>query len=119
VHSSAGKQIADLEVKVKSVETHRANVAVAGEKRLQYFDDKLVCDLAELGALYVCNTHAIGGLCSLMFEGEPSFVDYLRLLSTEISGLPDMFGGVNENFATATVKGALTMAGDPVDLEAV
>jgi hypothetical protein len=41
------------------------------------------------------------------------------LLSTEISGLPDMFCGVNENFATATVKGALTMAGDPVDLEAV
>jgi hypothetical protein len=30
-------------------------------------------------------------------------VDYLRWLSTEISGLPYMFGGVIENFATTAV----------------
>jgi hypothetical protein len=46
-----------------------------------------------------------------MPEGEPSAMDYLRWLSTEISGLPDMFGGVNENFITAVVEGALVMAG--------
>jgi hypothetical protein len=47
-----------------------------------------------------------------MPEGEPSALDYLRWLSTEISGLPGMFGGVNENFVTAAVEGALVMAGD-------
>jgi hypothetical protein len=61
----------------------------------------------------------LGGLCSPMPEGEPSVADYLRWLSTEISSLPDMFGGVNENFATAAVEGVLTMAGNFVDLEAV
>jgi hypothetical protein len=30
-----------------------------------------------------------------------------------------MFGGVNENFATAAVEGVLTMVGNFVDLEAV
>jgi hypothetical protein len=30
-----------------------------------------------------------------------------------------MFDGINENFATTVVKGALTMAGDSVDLEAM
>jgi hypothetical protein len=40
-------------------------------------------------------------------------------LSTEISGVSDIFGGVNENIATAAVEGALAMAGDSVDLEVV
>jgi hypothetical protein len=48
--------------------------------------------------------------------GEPSAEDYLRWLSVEFTGLPDMFGGVNENFDTATIEGALVMAGDSVDL---
>jgi hypothetical protein len=30
-----------------------------------------------------------------------------------------MFGGVNENFVTATIKGALVMAGSSVDLDAL
>jgi hypothetical protein len=54
-----------------------------------------------------------------MPEGEPSALDYLRWLSTEISGLSGMFGGVNENFVTAAVEGALVMAGDSVDLDAL
>jgi hypothetical protein len=40
-------------------------------------------------------------------------------LSEEISGLPDMFSGVNENFTTAAIEGALAMAGDLVDLDVV
>jgi hypothetical protein len=75
--------------------------------------------LAELRALYVRNTQTIGGLCSPMPEGEPSAADYLRWLSTEISGLPDMFGGINENFITAVVEGVLVMAGSSVDLDAL
>jgi hypothetical protein len=67
----------------------------------------------------VHNAQAIGGLCSSITEGEPSSTDYLRWLSTEISGLPNMFGGVNEIFVTATVKGAFAVAGDSVDLEMV
>jgi hypothetical protein len=54
-----------------------------------------------------------------MLEGEPSAVDYLPWLSTELSGLLDMFGGINGNFVTATVEGALMMVGDSVDLDAL
>jgi hypothetical protein len=54
-----------------------------------------------------------------MPEVELSVVDYLRWLSTEISGLPDMFGDVNENFVTVAVEGALVMVGDSVDLDAL
>jgi hypothetical protein len=54
-----------------------------------------------------------------MPEGEPLAVDYLRWMPIEISGLPDMFSGINGNFAIAAVKGALAMAGDSTDLEAV
>jgi hypothetical protein len=70
-------------------------------------------------ALYVRNTQTIGGLCSPMLEGEPSAKDYLCWLSIKISGLPDMFGGINENFVTAAVEGALVMVGDSVDLDAL
>jgi hypothetical protein len=107
VRSRAKKQIVDLEAKVKSAEAHNADVPAASEKRLQDFKDELVCDLAELHMLYVRNAQAIRGLCSPMPEGEPSSADYLRWLSTEISSLLDMFGGVNENFATTAIKGAL------------
>jgi hypothetical protein len=43
----------------------------------------------------------------------------LRGISGLVAGLPDMFCGVNENFATAAIEGALVLAGDSVDLEAV
>jgi hypothetical protein len=118
-HSGAKKHIAYLEAKVKSAEANIADVAATDEKRLKDFEDELVNDLAELRTLYVRNTQAIGGLCSLMPEGEPSDAGYLRWLSTKISGLPNMFGDINENYATATVEGALTMAGDSIDSEVV
>jgi hypothetical protein len=44
--SGAGKQIADLEAKIKFAKTHSADVAAAGEKSLQDFKDELVHDLA-------------------------------------------------------------------------
>jgi hypothetical protein len=119
VHSDAKKQIADLEAKVESAEAHSVDIAATDERRLKDFEDELIRDLVELLTLYVPNAQAIGGLCSPMHESEPLAVDYLQWLSIEISGLPDMFGGVNENFATTAVKGALAMAGDPVDLEAM
>jgi hypothetical protein len=50
---------------------------------------------------------------------EPSVEDYLDWFSKEMAGLPDMFCGVNENFATAMIEGALVLAGDSVDLEAM
>jgi hypothetical protein len=65
------------------------------------------------------NAQTIVSLCLLMPEGEPLAVDNLHWLSTEISGLPDMFGGVYENFVTVVVEGALIMAGDSVDLDAL
>jgi hypothetical protein len=108
-HSGAKKKIADLEAKVEFAKAHSADNAATGKKHLRGFDDELVCDLAELRTLYVRNAQAIGGLCSPMPEGEPSAMDCLL----------DMFGGVNENFATTAVEGALTMAGDSIDLEAM
>jgi hypothetical protein len=50
---------------------------------------------------------------------EPSIEDYLRRLSEEVFGLPDMFSSVNENFPTATIEGALAIAGDLVNLDAI
>jgi hypothetical protein len=86
---------------------------------LRDFEDGLVGDLVELRVLYVRNTQTIGGLCSPMPEGEPLATDYLPCLSTEISSLADMFGGVNENFVTAAIEDALVMAGSSVDLDAL
>jgi hypothetical protein len=40
-------------------------------------------------------------------------------VSTKISGLPDMFGGINENFITAAGEGVLVMAGSSVGLDAL
>jgi hypothetical protein len=119
VHSDSEKKTADLEVRVKTAEAHSVDVATAGEKQLRDFEGGLVRDLAELQALYVCNAHTIGGLCSPMPESEPSTADYLHCLSTEISGLPDIFGGVNENFVTAAVERALVMDRASVDLDAL
>jgi hypothetical protein len=50
---------------------------------------------------------------------EPSAKVYLCWLSEEISGLSNMFSGVNENFTTAAIKGPLVMAGDSVDQDIV
>jgi hypothetical protein len=69
--------------------------------------------------LYVRNVETIGDLCSQMPVGEPSAEDYLRWLSMEITGLPDMFSGVNEKFATATIEGDLAIARDSVDFDGV
>jgi hypothetical protein len=49
----------------------------------------------------------------------PLVEDYLCWLSDEISGLPDMLSGVNENFPTAAIEGALAMAGDSIDHDIV
>jgi hypothetical protein len=49
---------------------------------------------------------------------KPSVEDYLNWLSEEVSGLPDVLSGVNENFATAAIERALTLAGDSIDPEA-
>jgi hypothetical protein len=54
-----------------------------------------------------------------MSAEELSVEDYLRWLSDEISGLPNMFNGVNENFATAAIEGALDVVGDLIDLDVV
>jgi hypothetical protein len=67
----------------------------------------------------VGNIQTIGGLCSQMPIEEPSIEDCLCWLSKEISGLPDMFSGVNENFATTAIERALAMARDLIDLDVV
>jgi hypothetical protein len=54
-----------------------------------------------------------------MLVEEPSAEDYLRWLSEEAFGLPDMFSSMNENFAAAAIEGALAMARDSVDLDIV
>jgi hypothetical protein len=104
---------------VKATKAHIINVAITDEKQLSDFEGGLVRDLVDLRALYVRNAHTIGGLCSPMPKGEPSTADYLCWLSIEISSLPDMFGGINENFATVAIEGAVVMAGDSVDLDAL
>jgi hypothetical protein len=75
--------------------------------------------LEELRQLDAENVPTIGGLCSLMSVEEPSTEDYLRWLSEEAFGLPDLFSGVNENFATAAIEGALAMDGDLVNFDVV
>jgi hypothetical protein len=60
-----------------------------------------------------------GGLCSQLPTEEPSVEDCLYWLSEEISCIPGVFSGVNENFVTAAIEGPLTMAKDLVDLDVV
>jgi hypothetical protein len=36
-----------------------------------------------------------------------------------VTGLPSIFCGVNENFATAAIEGALALAGESADFDAV
>jgi hypothetical protein len=51
-----------------------------------------------------------------MPEGEPSVVDYIRWLTTEVTDLLEVFAGVNEYFISTMVEGTLVMAGGSVDL---
>jgi hypothetical protein len=117
--SDAEKRVVILEAKVRSVKAHIIDVASAGEKRLREFKGGLVQKLGELHGLYSGNIRIIGGLYSLMTTEEPSVEDYLHWLSDEISSLPNMFSGVNENFVTAAVEGALAMASDSIDPDVV
>jgi hypothetical protein len=78
IRSDAEKNITDLEARIRSAEAHSIDVAATGEKQLRDIEDELVRDLSKLHPLYVCNTQRIRGMCSLMPEGEPSAMDYLR-----------------------------------------
>jgi hypothetical protein len=69
--------------------------------------------------MYAERVERIGSLCLMMPAEEPSVEDYLNWLSKEVSGLPDVFSGLNENIATSAIEGALTLAGDSIDLEAM
>jgi hypothetical protein len=46
-------------------------------------------------------------------------VDYMRWLAAEVTCLPEVFAGVNENFISTAVEGVLVMAGGSVDLAAM
>jgi hypothetical protein len=116
VRADAAEDIAALETKIKSAEAHSMDVVATGERHLRDFEHELVKDLAGLCALYVCNIQNIGDLCSPMPESEPSAMDYIRWLSTEVTALPEVFVGVNDNFISATVKGTLLMGRDSIDL---
>jgi hypothetical protein len=52
----AKKEVADLEMRVKSAEAHSVDVAASSEECLRDFEDGLVRDLAELRALYMRHT---------------------------------------------------------------
>jgi hypothetical protein len=54
-----------------------------------------------------------------MSEGDPSTADYICWLSIEVGGLAEMFVGVNENFISTAVEGALVMANESIDLNAL
>jgi hypothetical protein len=119
VRASATENVAALEARVRSAEAHAVDVPAAGEKRIGSFEKELHKDLMELRALYECNAQSIGGLCSPMLEIEPSVMDYIRWLSTEVTGLPEVFARVNGNFISVTVEGTFVMAGGCVDLAAL
>jgi hypothetical protein len=74
------------------------DVAASGKKWLSNFEVELVIDLAGLRKLYDCNVQGISGLCSSVPDVGSSVMDYIRWLSTEVAGLPEMFVGVNDNF---------------------
>jgi hypothetical protein len=54
-----------------------------------------------------------------MHEGNPLAAGYIRWLSMKVAGHPEMFAGVNGNFISTAVEGALIMAGKSVDLNAL
>jgi hypothetical protein len=117
--SYAEKHIANLEASVKSADACSVEIAAESEKNLRDFESELVRKLEGLHEMYADKVQIIGGLCSPISMEEPSVEDCLNWLSEEVASLPDMFCGVNEIFATAAIEGALVLAGDSVDLEAV
>jgi hypothetical protein len=117
--SYAEKHTANLEASVKSADAGSVEIAAESEKNLRDFESELVRKLEGLHEMYADKVQIIGGLCSPISIEEPSVQDYLNWLSEEVASLPDMFCGMNENFATAVIEGALVLAGDFVDLEAV
>jgi hypothetical protein len=117
--SNAWRRIEDLEARVKSAEACSVDIAAEGEKCLRDIEGDLVWELEKLHGLDVDNVWTIGALCLSALTEEPSTGDYLRWLSEEISCLPNMFSGSNENFATAAIDGALAMARDSSDLNVV
>jgi hypothetical protein len=96
----------------------RASVdeAAAGEKCLVDFEKELIKDMVDVRMLYEHNVQSIGGLCSPMPEGELSIADDIHWLTTEVTGLSEVFASVNENFVSAAVEDTLIMAGDFIDL---
>jgi hypothetical protein len=104
VHSSVVEDVAALESRIRSVEAHSVKIATVSEKQLSDFEGDLVEAVAGLRAFYEHNIQSIEGLCSLMPEIEPSVMDYIRWLSTEVNGLSKVFAGVNENFISAVVE---------------
>jgi hypothetical protein len=117
--ASAAADAAALQAKVVSTEARVVDDAAAAEKRLVNFETKLAVDLAGLCGAYECNIHSIDGLCSPVSNGDPSVIDYLRWLATEVNSLPEVFAGVNENFTLAAIEGAHVMGGDAVNLAAL
>jgi hypothetical protein len=117
--SDAEKRIFGLEAKVASAEARSIEISAKGEKCLRDFHGVLVRQLVQVHDMYVERVQSIRGLCLTMPAGKPSVVDYLNWLSEEVYGLPDMFSGVNQNFATAAIERALTLAGASIDLEAL
>jgi hypothetical protein len=77
VCAATAADVAALETKIESVESHNVDVTAAGEKCLKDFDDKLVEDLAGLCILYIRNINRIRGMWSPKPESEPSAMDYI------------------------------------------
>jgi hypothetical protein len=119
VRTAAATDVTVLETKIESAKVDRVDVVASSEKRLKDFEDELVVNLVGLHTLYICNINRIRGMHSSMLEGEPSTMDYIRWLSTEVTGLPKMFAGINENFISVAIDGTLMIAGDSVDLAAL
>jgi hypothetical protein len=119
VCASTIKNVAALEERIKSAEAHVVDVDSIGEKRFGDFEKEFLKDLAELCTFYECNVQSIGSLFSPMPEGEPSVADYIRWLSIEVTCLPEVFAGINENFISTMLDGTLVMARGSVNLAAL
>jgi hypothetical protein len=84
------------------------DVVAASKNRLRDFESELVRDLAGLHAFFERNIQSIEGLCSPMPES--------GWLSTEVTGHPEVFAGVNKNYVSVAVEGTVVMAKDSIDL---
>jgi hypothetical protein len=105
--------------KLLSAEARNAEIATESKKSLDDFQGVLIHQLERVHDMYAEKIRSISALCLVMPAEEPSADDYLSWLSEEVSGLPDVFSGVNENFTTAATEGVLTLADDSIDLKAV